>query len=177
MAILTDSRLPWNDLNDSQTSWNDIKWLMSDLEWSELTHERPGKTRRSEWCTGCRTGAWRADSWAQWLCRPHGHWPIGTCETGEWISAVTWQWSGRNLLSISVHMWIKWSQYVKSVKLLSLSKHNPYISACRIRYSPRVCHKKDWHNIQTPTLPSECYFLVHDDLLTHYTNCYWVVAL
>jgi len=26
-------------------------------------------------------------------------------------------------------------------------------------------------------MPSECYFLVHDELLTHCTNCCWVVAL
>jgi len=25
MAILTESRLPWNDLNDSQAPWNDLK--------------------------------------------------------------------------------------------------------------------------------------------------------
>jgi hypothetical protein len=167
---------------------------MSVLEWSELTHERPGKIRRSECCRGCRRGAWRAESWAQWLCRPHGQWPIGTCETGQWISAVAWEGSGRNLLS-------KWTARLSVCLVLpSVCELNYIITVrekCQVAFvfqtqsvhfcMPNLLWRQFTGHVSVirrigiifrrQCMASEWYFLIHNDLLTHYTNCYGVVAL
>jgi hypothetical protein len=155
--------MPWNDLNwltntlewseptfvmecsDSRASWNDLNRLTSLLEWSAVLQdvkaaEQDHKQQRAQHSacvchtdTGPSEPVKRERGWV----RLRGY-DVEMCCLNEQCVCISCP---------SIRMWIKLSQDLKSVKLLSSSKHNPSIRKARIIILHVVCRGISWFTV------------------------------